>query len=151
MDRNLAKNIIILSIFLGAILGLLAPIPYIGTIVLFAVFLIAAPAVMVFLIMDGRLDLSTTQDSIVQGALAGFVSGIVFSSVYAVAAFLLGIFFHYSSNFILTTMIANSPIWLLTVFIIFIGVLFGTTNAFTGFLTYYIINLIRDVYEKRNS
>ena len=150
MDRILAKNIIILSIFFGAILGLLAPVPYIGTIILFAVFLLAALVVMVYLIMDSRLDLTTTQDSIVQGALAGFVSGVVFSSVYAVMAFLLGTFLHYSSNFILTTMIANSPVWLLVVFIIFIGVLFGTTNAFTGFLTYYIINLIRDMYEKRN-
>ena len=149
MDRVLAKNIIILSIFLGAILGLLAPVPYIGMIVLMAVFLLSAPAVMVFLIMDGKLDLTTTQDSIIQGALAGFVSGFMFSVTYAIFVFLLGAFFHYSSNFILTTMISNSPIWLLFVFIVFIGVVFATTNAFSGFLTYYIINLLRDMYEKR--
>lgn len=149
MDRVLAKNIIILSIFLGVILGLLAPIPYLGTFLLMAVFLLSAPAVMVFLIMDGKLDLTTTQDSIIQGALAGFVSGVTFSTAYAVVMFLLGTFFHYSSNFILTTMIANSPIWLLVVFIIFIGVVFGTTNAFSGFVTYYLINLLRDMYEKR--
>ena len=150
MNRVLVKNIVILSIIFGAVCGLLAPIPYVGTVILFGVFLLAAPLVMVYLIMDSKLDLTTTQDSIVQGALAGFVSGVVFSSVYAVMAFLLGMLVHYSSNFILTTMISNSPIWLLVVFIIFIGVLFGTTNAFTGFLTYYIINLIRDIYEKRN-
>ena len=149
MDRVLAKNIIILSIFLGVILGLLAPVPYLGMIMLMAVFLLSAPAVMIFLIMDGKLDLTTTQDSIIQGALAGFVSGFAFSVTYAVLMFLLGTFFHYSSNFILTTMIANSPIWLLFVFIVFIGVVFGTTNAFSGFLTYYIINLLRDMYEKR--
>ncbi len=150
MNRVLVKNIAILSAIFGVICGLLAPVPYIGTLILFGVFLFSAPLVMVYLIMDGKLDLTTTQDSIVQGAFAGFVSGVVFSGVYAFMAFLLGIFFHYSSNFILTTMISNSPVWLLIVFIIFIGVLFGTTNAFTGFLTYYIINLIRDIYEKRN-
>ena len=149
MDRVLAKNIIILSIFLGVILGLLAPVPYLGMIMLMAVFLLSAPAVMIFLIMDAKLDLTTTQDSIIQGALAGFVSGFAFSVTYAVLMFLLATFFHYSSNFILTTMIANSPIWLLFVFIVFIGVVFGTTNAFSGFLTYYIINLLRDMYEKR--
>lgn len=150
MNRTLVKNIAILSMILGVVFGVLAPVPYIGTVILFGVLLLAAPLVMVYLIMDGKLDLTTTQDSIVQGAFAGFVSGVTFSAVYAVIMFLLGLIFHYTSNFILTTMISNSPIWLLIVFIIFIGVLFGTTNAFTGFLTYYIINLIRDMYEKHN-
>jgi hypothetical protein len=149
MDRVLVKNIIILSIFLGVILGLLSPIPHVGIFMLMAVFLLSAPLIMVYLIMDGRLDLTTTQDSIIQGALAGFVSGFSFSVTYAVLMFFLGKIFHYSSNFILTTMISNCPIWLLLVFIIFIGVVFATTNAFSGFLTYYIINLMRDMYEKR--
>ena len=149
MDRILAKNIIILSILFGAILGLLAPVPHIGTFILMMVFLLSAPVVMVYLIMDGKLDLTTTKDSIIQGALSGFVSGFAFSVVYAVMMFILGTFFHYSSNFILTTMITNCPVWLLFVFIVFIGVVFGTTNAFSGFLTYYIINLMRDMYEKR--
>ena len=149
MDRILAKNIIILSILFGAILGLLAPVPHIGTFILMMVFLLSAPVVMVYLIMDGKLDLTTTKDSIIQGALSGFVSGFAFSVVYAVMMFILGTFFHYSSNFILTPMITNCPVWLLFVFIVFIGVVFGTTNAFSGFLTYYIINLMRDMYEKR--
>jgi hypothetical protein len=138
-----------LSIFFGTIFGLLAPVPHIGTFMLMVVFLLSAPAVMVYLIMDGKLDLTTTKDSIIQGALAGFVSGFAFSVVYAVVMFLLGTFLHYSSNFILTTMITNCPVWLLFVFIIFIGVVFATTNAFSGFLTYYIINFMRDMYEKR--
>lgn len=45
----------------------------------------------------------------------------------------------------------NSPIWLLVVLILFIGVLTATTNAFSGFLTYYIVNLIRDIYERKHS
>ena len=149
MDRIIAKNIAILSSLLGLILGVLAPIPYIGAFLLSAVFLLSAPSVMVFLIMDGKLDLTTTQDSIIQGALSGFISGFVFSVSYAVVMFILSVFFHYSSNFILTTMIINSPIWLLVVFMLFIGVVFATTNAFSGFLTYYIINVIRDMYERR--
>lgn len=150
MNATTAKNIIILSIFLGVILGILAPIPFLGTFLLAVILLLSAPAIMIFLIMDGKLDLTNTQDSITQGALAGFVSGCMFSSAYALVMFLAANFFNYSSNYILTTMVANSPLWLLVVFILFVGVVFATTNAFSGFLTYYVINLLRDMYEKRN-
>ena len=57
---------------------------------------------------------------------------------------------HYTPNFFLTAMIENSPVWLLGTFIIFLGVLCATTNAFAGFATYYIINLIRDIYENKH-
>ncbi len=150
MNKIILKNIIILSAILGVILGLLAPVPYLGLVILFVVFLLAAPLVMVFMIMDGKLDLTTTQDSIVQGALSGFVTGFVFSGVYALMMTLLALVFHYTTNYFLTLMITNAPVWLFVVFIAFIAVVFATTNAFSGFLTYYIINLLRDMYEKRN-
>lgn len=149
MDRIIVKNIIILSLVLGAILGLLAPIPYVGTVMLICSLLLASPIVMVYMIMDNKLELTTTKDSIITGALVGFVVNISFSIAYAVVMAIMAKFFGYSSNFFLTAMIVNSPIWLLGVFIVFIGVLCATTNSFSGFATYYIINFIRDMYEKQ--
>ena len=149
MDRLVIKNIIIFSLILGLILGLLAPIPYVGTFILFIALLLSAPIIMFYLIMDNKLELTTTKDSIITGALVGFVVNISFSIAYASVVAVLDKAVNFSSNFILTTMIVNSPIWLLGVFIIFIGVLCATTNAFSGFLTYYLINFIRDMYEKQ--
>ncbi|MBO5446011.1 hypothetical protein J6A34_00735 [bacterium] len=149
MDKFVVKNIIIFSLMLGLILGLLAPIPYVGTFILFVALLLSAPIIMLYLIMDNRLELTTTKDSIITGAIVGFVVNISFSIAYASVMAILAKFINYSSNFILTTMIVNSPIWLLGVFIIFIGVLCATTNSFSGFVTYYIINFIRDMYEKQ--
>lgn len=150
MNRTILKNIIILSILLGIIFGVLAPIPYLGLVILIAVFLLSAPFVMVFLIMDGKLDLTTTQDSIIQGAVVGFVTGFVFSAVYSLIMMLLAVVFHYTTNYFLTLMISNAPVWLFIVFIAFIAVVFATTNAFSGFLTYYVINFMRDMYERNN-
>ena len=99
--------------------------------------------------MDNKLELTTTKDSIITGAIVGFAVNISFSVAYASVVAILAKTINYSSNYILTTMIVNSPIWLLGVFIIFIGVLCATTNAFGGFLTYYLINFIRDMYEKQ--
>ena len=150
LDKTLIFNLIIISLILGAILGLLAPIPYVGTIMLSLVLVMSAPLVMIYLIMDGKMDLSTTTDSIIHGAIIGFCSNITFSIVYAIIIVILSKIFHYSSNLFLTAMRSDSPIWLLATFIIFIGVLCATTNAFTGFATFYIINFIRDMYEKNH-
>lgn len=150
MDNFLIKNIIVLSLILGVIFGLLAPIPYVGMVMLFGVLLLAAPLVMLYLIMDSKLELTTPKDSIITGALIGFFSNLSFSAVYALIMVLLSKVFHITTNFFLTAMIINSPLWLLFVFVIFIGVLFAVTNAFSGFATFYVINFIRDMYEKKH-
>lgn len=147
MSKLVVQQIVILSLILGLILGVLANIPFIGLFMLFALLLLSAPAVIVYLIMDGKLDLTSPKDSIISGALIGFCANISFSIIYSIIIVILFKIFHYTSNFFLTTMIVNSPIWILITFIIFLGVLCATTNSFSGFATYYIINLIRDIYE----
>ncbi len=149
MDKTIIQTILLLSLILGAILGLLAPIPFIGIVMLLTALLLASPLVTVYLIMDGKLDLTTIKDSIITGAAIGFVSNIAFSSVYSIVMAILAKGFNITTNFFLSAMITNSPIWLLAIFIIFIGILSAVTNAFSGFLTYYIINFIRDMYEQR--
>ncbi len=150
MDKFVIKNVIIISLILGMILGLLAPVPYVGAVMLVIAFILSAPIVVLYLIMDNKLELTTTKDSIITGALVGFFVNISFSVAYAIVVAILAKIFNITVNFVLTTMIVNSPIWLLFVFIIFIGVLCATTNAFSGFLTYYVINFIRDVYESQH-
>ena len=149
MDKTIIQTILLLSLILGAILGLLAPIPFIGIVMLLTALLLASPLVTVYLIMDGKLDLTTIKDSIITGAAIGFVSNIAFSSVYSIVMAILAKGVNITTNFFLSAMITNSPIWLLAIFIIFIGILSAVTNAFSGFLTYYIINFIRDMYEQR--
>lgn len=144
------KNTVVLSLILGLLMGVLAPVPYLGMVVLIVVLLLTAPLVMVYMIMDGKFNLTTTTDSIVIGAISGFSANFSFSFIYAFIMIVLSKIFNITTNFFLTAMLVNSPIWLLLVFIIFIGVLFATTNAFTGFLTHYAIEFMRDMYEKRN-
>lgn len=150
MDKFIIKSIIILSFILGVILGVLAPIPVAGMVMLFIVLILAAPLVMVYLIMDGKLDVTTPKDSIITGAVIGFCANLSFSAAYAIVMAVLATCFNLTTNFFLSAMIINSPIWLVGVFVIFIGILCAVTNAFSGFATYYIINLIRDMYEKNH-
>ncbi len=150
MNKTLVKQIVILSLILGAVLGILAPIPHVGLVMLILILLFAAPAVMVYMIMDGKFDLTSVVDSIVFGALSGFCANLTFSSVFVFITWILAVGFKITPNMFLSAMITNSPVWLLITFIIFVGVLCATTNAFTGLATHYIIDFIRDMYEKRN-
>ncbi len=150
MDKILVQKIIILSLIVGLILGLLAPVPVVGMIMLFSVLLLASPIVILYMILAGELDLTSPKDSIITGAIIGFSANLTFAVSYSILMVLLAKIFHYTPNFFLTAMITNSPIWLTGTFIIFLGVLCATTNSFTGFATYYIINFIRDVYEKKH-
>lgn len=150
MDKFLIKNIIILSLIFGLIPGTLASVPFLGLLMLIIVVIFSAPIIMLYLIMDGKLELTTPKDSIITGALIGFCTNITFAAAYCIMIAMLAVFFQYSPNFVLTAMITNSPIWLIGVFVVFVSVLSATTNAFSGFATYYIINFIRDMYEKQN-
>lgn len=151
MNKLLLKDIIILSLIIGVIFGVIASIPYVGGIGLFLMLLLSAPIVIILVIMSGKADLSSPKDSIITGATVGFFSNITFSFVYAVVVALLYFIGKFTSNYFLTSMIIHSPIWLFIVVVLFIGTLTATTNAFSGFITYYVINLIRDLYEKKYS
>ena len=151
MNKVVLKYFAILGLLAGIVFGVLGAIPYVGGFALFAVLFLSAPVVMLLLIMSGKLDLTTPKDSIINGALTGFFANITFSFAYSIVVALLYLTIKFTTNYFLTAMIINSPVWLLVVIILFVGVLTATTNAFSGFLTYYIINLIRDLYEKKHS
>ena len=151
MDKSVFKSFVILSLIVGIIFGVLSPVPILGTVVLLALLFLSAPLVIIYLIMDGKFDLETIKDSIIYGAIAGMFANISFALTYAIITTIIYVITQYSSNLLLTTMIINSPIWLLIVVILFMGVLTATTNAFSGLATYYAINLIRDIYEKKHN
>lgn len=151
MDKFVIKNLIILSLVIGAIFGVFSVIPFIDTVVLLALLFLSAPIVIFLLIMAGKLDLTTVKDSIVNGAIIGMSANLTFATLYSIITAVIYLLTKYSSNLILTTMVINSPIWLLIVVILFMGVLTATTNAFSGMLTYYAINFIRDIYEQKHN
>lgn len=149
MNKQLLKYFVILSSVLGIIFGIIASIPYIGGGALFSALFLAAPIVMLLLIMASKADLTTPKDSIINGAIIGFFVNITFVFAYSMIIALLYLSVKYTSNYFLTAMVLHSPVWLFIVVTLFVGVLTATTNAFSGFITYYVINLIRDLYEKK--
>lgn len=142
IDFILLKRISILSAFFGAILGFVTLIPFIGTFSLVFLFCFIAPLVVWILIKYNCLSLSSIKDSVIVGAIAGFVSYLGFSIIYIPISVILMKFFHLSANYGIGLTLMNANFFILVVLSLFLSILSATVNAFTGFLTFYIIELI---------
>ena len=141
----LLRQITILSIFFGLLLGLVTLIPYAGAISFVFLLCFVAPLVIWILIKYGCISLSSVKDSVIVGAIAGFVSYMGFSIIYVPISVLLMKFFQIAANYGVGLMLQNANLFILIVISLFLGVLGATINAFTGFLTFYVIDLVNSM------
>ena len=144
----LLKQIAILSAFFGAVLGAITLIPYLGGISFVFLISLIAPLVIWLLVKYNCLSLSSTKDSVIVGAIAGFVAYLGFSIVYVPISVLLMKVFHLAANVGVGFMLGNATFFLLVVISLFMGVLGATINAFTGFLTFYVLDFINSIEKK---
>ncbi len=144
----LLKQIAILSAFFGAVLGALTLIPYLGVISFVFLICFISPLVIWILVKYNCLSLSSIKDSVITGAISGFVAYMGFSIIYVPISVILMKLFHISANIGVGYMLGNASFFLLLILSLFMGVLGATVNAFTGFLTFYVLDFINSI-EKR--
>lgn len=144
MKLSLIKLILMISAFLGITAGFLSAVPYIGGWIFFILMCFTSVIELGFLIKVGILRLDTVQESIVIGGLIGFLSFIAFSIVYMPLVLILRSVFNYYTNFGVVLALQNSSLPLIIVISVFMAVLSGAINAFTGFVTYYVSEFIRN-------
>lgn len=160
MNRSILKIIILLSIFLGIVSGLLTIVPYAGEVIFWLLILIAAPVVILFMTKVEVLEIATVRQSAVIGGIIGFISFLAFCAVYVPAVIVLAKFFNYSANLGVSMFLSNATFGVMIMLAIFMGVLSATINAFSGFVTYYLIEFTKtlnppqknsfDEYDMRN-
>ena len=68
-----------------------------------------------------------------------------FSIIYVPISVILMKFFHIAANYGVGLMLENANFFILVVISLFLGVLSATVNAFTGFLTFYVIDLVNSM------
>lgn len=141
----LLRQISVLSIFFGALLGAITLIPYVGTLSFIFLICFISPILIWILVKYNCLSLSSIKDSVIVGALAGFVSYMGFSIIYVPISVILMKFFHIAANYGVGLMLENANFFILVVISLFLGVLSATVNAFTGFLTFYVIDLVNSM------
>lgn len=152
MNKSVFKIILLLSIFMGIVSGVLTIVPYAGEIVFWLLITIAAPLIILFLTKMEVLEISTVRQSAVIGGLIGFVSFLAFCAVYIPAVIVLAKFFNYSVNPGVSMFLTNATFGLMIMLAVFMGILSATINAFSGFVTYYLIEFNKSIAPpKQNS
>jgi len=151
MNKKILKQISFLSLFLGAALGILTTIPFVGSFAFWILLCLASTVVILFMVKKELLQVSTVQESAVLGAIIGFVAFIGFSIFYVPLIIFLAKVLQIYPNYGVSMALSNASFGLITVFVIFMGVLAATLNAFSGFLTFYGINLYKMLNSKEEN
>ena len=151
MTQNLLKQVVVLSLFLGSVLGIITVIPLIGQLAFWILMCLSATCVMLFMIKVGLLELENTKDSVIIGALCGFTAFLGFSVFYIPIVVFLAKVFQYYPNYGVSLALTNSGLGLIILFVIFMGVLSATVNAFSGFLTFYGRVLYKNLNNNSNN
>lgn len=145
MNKAILKIIVLLSMFLGVVSGLLTIIPFIGEIIFWLLLTVSAVVVILFMTRMKLLDIKTTKQSVVVGAIIGFISFLAFSVVYIPSVIALAKFMNYISNPGVAMFLTHSSLGILVMLAIFMGVLSATLNSFSGFLTYYLVEFSKSL------
>ena len=108
MNKIILKQISLLSIFLGAALGVITVLPVIGEIAFWILMCLSSAAVILFMIKLDMLEITSVQESAVLGAIIGFISFIGFSVFYIPLIIILAKFFQIYPNYGVSMALSNA-------------------------------------------
>ena len=144
MNLLILKQLSILSVFAGVILGLITVIPYVSALSFFTLILFLSAFIIVYLKQNDLIGIISIKEGCLFGALIGFVSFIAFSIIYTPISMLLGwLIPSYTQGFLrffLTGGIGSTVVMLML--ILFMAGLSALFNGFAGLVTAYVYELI---------
>ena len=144
MNILILKQIAILSLFAGALLGIVTLIPYVGYVSFLIAFAFLSAFMLAYMKKNDLIGIINPQEGAIYGAVIGIVSFAAFLIILAPLAALMGLviknyplgFFGYLFNNIGSFFFATLP---LAVFAVLMSALF---NGFTGMVTAWVYELI---------
>lgn len=143
MNKPILKIVLLLSIFIGILAGVLAIIPFAGEVAFWLLITAAAPFVIIFLKRHNILEMMTVRQSTVMGGVIGFMSFLAFCTLYVPIVVVLAKVFHYSPNAGVTLLVSNGTFGIILLLAVFMAVLSAVVNAFTGFVTFYLLDFLK--------
>lgn len=145
MNKVLIKQLAVLSLILGAALGVITIIPYIGAISFMALMFVASAIVLIYMKKNNLVGKLIPKDGALFGAISGFIACLGFCltlvPLAAVIALINDTWFHkltwYSSiGLFLKNGLGGFLLLLMMVF--FVAILSALMNAFSGLATVYL-------------
>ncbi len=140
MNEIIVKRAAAFSFLLGAILGIMAIIPFISGLAYFILILCSSVAVILYMKKNEKyLGIIDTQQGAILGGIIGFITTIGFCITFLPMKFILSLIFTKSTDLGISYFITTAP-WLFFVLIFIIAVILGLINSATGMGTAYVLN-----------
>ncbi len=158
MNKLMLKQMVVLSLILGAILGVITIIPYINLLSFLAMIFVSAPIIMVYMKKNDFIGKLIPKDGASFGAAIGFFSCIGFCATLvplaAIISFINDKWFHY------LTWYSSMGIWfknglggffVLLMMVLFVAMLCALFNAFSGLATIYFYDQFLNTEEENET
>lgn len=145
MNQLIVKQTAILSAILGAILGVLTLIPFVGSFSFMTLILCISAVVIVYMKKNELIGILDVREGAILGAIIGFISFITFSIAFIPIAAILGLIFKSYYFGWLTILLKASGFFVLIMLVIFIAILSALMNAFAGLVTVYIYEILSGI------
>ena len=150
MNLLLLKQLSILSLFAGAILGFITVIPYVSMFSFLVLILCLSAFIIVYLKQNDLIGILSIREGCISGAVIGFVSFIAFSIIYSPISMLLGwLVPSYTQGFLRFFMTSFGSIVVMMLLMILMAGISALFNGFTGLVTAWVYELITG--EKKRS
>ena len=151
MNLILIKQLSILSLLVGALIGLLATVPFLFWLcILISMFWIAA-FVIVYLKQNDLIGIINVREGSIFGAIIGFVSFIAFGFVFIPISSIIGLFVKSYNLDVLSFFMQDFGTFVVLVLLVVSSAgLAALFNGFTGLITAYIYELISGIKKENN-
>ena len=151
MNLLLLKQISLISIFAGALLGFVTIIPYVSFLSFMILIVFLSALVIVYLKQNDLIGIISVREGCIFGALIGFVSFIAFSVVYAPLSMLLGwLFTSYTQGFLRFFLTSFGSFIVMVLLMILMAGISALFNGFTGLVTAYVYELVTGIKKENN-
>jgi len=152
MNILLLKQVALFSALIGAAIGVITLIPFIGTIAFLTLILFLSAIIIVYLKKHELIGIINLKEGAILGAVIGFASFIAFSVVFSPLSVLIGLIFKsYYIGHLVTMFITNfGGFFVMIVLFIFLGMISALMNAFTGLTTAYIFEVLSGLKKAEN-
>lgn len=147
IKQLLLKQMGMLSSVLGLVLGVITIIPFICNFSFFALIVLAAPIILVYMKKLDMIGILDIRQGAMYGAIIGFISFVAFSVSFVPLATIIG-FIYKGSYYLGVSLLFRTGFFVLIMMVFFVALLAALMNAFSGLITIYVYNQLEQKPEE---
>lgn len=150
MNILLIKQTAIFSAILGAVLGILTVIPFVGYFSFLILMTAVSVIVMIYMKQNNYMGILDLQEGALIGGLTGFVSFLMFSVAYIPINIVLSLLIKSYFSFLPYFFSSAGGFFVMIVLVIFMAIISALMNGFSGVALSYLYEILLGMKKEEN-